>query len=285
MVDVTISLVGANGDEIALSPEGDYVLGTGLTGFGIPATVVRIEDSAGDGGVWRFSKRGVRELDLPIVILGTDRADVQTKLRRLARLLQDRRGATKVKASFSDGSSVYLFAHYVGGAETQYGEDAGGTYCRWVVSMRAPKPFWQTGEDTTFSIGSVPTGRGLLPQLTKLKLTSSETLGTVTVNNEGDVETYPVWTLRGALDYVEITDGSNTFRYNAPIPAGTTITINTEAGTVVDDSGANKYANMATAPKFFTLQPGTSTITVKATGATSASLIGCYFAPRYEVIH
>ena len=38
MVDVTISLIGSNGDEIELADSGDFVLASGVTGFGIPAT-------------------------------------------------------------------------------------------------------------------------------------------------------------------------------------------------------------------------------------------------------
>lgn len=70
MVNVTLSLVGANGDEIVFTDAGDFVLTTGLSGMGIPSTSVRIDDSASDGGVWRFSKRGIREMDLPVVVLG-----------------------------------------------------------------------------------------------------------------------------------------------------------------------------------------------------------------------
>lgn len=285
MVDVTISLVGANGDTIELADNGDFVLTTGVTGFGIPATNVRIDPSAGPGGVWRFTKRGVRDLDLPIVVLGTDRVDVETKLRRLARLLQDNDGATKIVANYSDGSSVFLEAHYVGGAETQFGSDATNFFCRWVIQMQAPQPYWATVTSQSFTVGSGSTGRGLLPQLTKLKVSSSQALGVVNVNNPGDVPTYPVWTLRGPMDYATVTDGTQTFTYNAAIAAGETITINTESGEVTDNLGANKYANMGAAPKLFPLAPGLTSLNISGTGATSSTVITCFYSPRYEIIH
>lgn len=285
MVDVTISLVGANGDTIELADNGDFVLTTGVTGFGIPATNVRIDPSAGPGGVWRFTKRGVRDLDLPIVVLGTDRADVETKLRRLARLLQDNNGATKIVANYSDGSSVFLEAHYVGGAETQFGSDATNFFCRWVIQMQAPQPYWATVTSQSFTVGSGSTGRGLLPQLTKLKVSSSQALGVVNVNNPGDVPTYPVWTLRGPMDFATVTDGTNTFTYNAAIVVGETITINTETGEVTDNLGVNKYANMGAAPKLFPLQPGLTSLNISGTGATSSTVITCFYSPRYEIIH
>ncbi len=163
MVNVTISLVGSNGDTIELADAGDFVLTTGVTGFGIPTTAVRIDDSAGDGGTWRHTKRGVRDLDLPLTVLGTDRGDVETKLRRLARLLQTTNGPTKVVANYSNGDSLFLEAHYVGGAETQFGSNANGFFCNWVIQMQAPQPYWQTLVENSFNIGSGSTGRGLLP--------------------------------------------------------------------------------------------------------------------------
>lgn len=285
MTDVTISLVGANGDTITLADDGDYVLLTGARGFGMPAAEVRIDPSTGDGGVWRSSRRGVRDLDLPIAILGLGRDDVETKLRRLARLLQDTNGATRIVANYSDGSSVYLDAHFTGGAETQFGEDAGLTWCRWVISLQAPQPYWQTGTESSFSIGSGNTGRSLLPKLASLKVSSSQTLGLVTVNNTGDVPAYPRWVVKGPVVNLVITDGTRSFSFPGTILQGKTYTIDTLTATVKDELGTNLYSELGTAPKLFSLLPGTSTITVTGDQATADTSVVCYYSPRYEVVH
>jgi phage-related protein len=284
MVNVTLSLIGSNGDTIELADDGDFILTTGVSGFGIPSTSVRIEPSAGNGGVWRSSKRGVRDIDLPIMVLGTDRADVETKLRRLARLLQDSNGPTRVQANYSDGTSVYLDAHYTAGAETQFGTDAGNTYCRWAITLQAPQPFWQRTTSESFNVVAV-TGRGLLPQLSKLKVSSSQALGSITANNVGDVDTYPTWVIRGPIEGLTVTSGSSSFSYVAAIADGVTITIDTEAGTVVDDAGTNMYGSLGTAPKLFALPPGTTAMEVAGTGATTATKVTCYYSPRFEVMH
>jgi hypothetical protein len=285
MVNVTISLVGSNGDTIELADNGDFVLATGVTGFGIPATSVRIDDSAGDGGRWRHTKRGVRDLDLPIVVLGSSRADVETKLRRLARLLQTTNGATKLVANYTDGSSLFLEAHYVGGAETQFGSDATSYFCRWVIQMQAPQPYWESLTAQTFTVGSGSTGRGLLPELTKLRVSSSQTLGVVEVQNNGDVSIYPRWTIRGPIANLVITNGKLAFGFTAPIPAGKTYTVDTATSEVFDETDANIYSLLAAAPKLFPLEPGASTIQVNGTDASPDTRIQCYYSPRYEVIH
>lgn len=285
MTDVTISLVGSNGDTIALANDGDYVLLTGARGFGMPSSEVRIDASTGDGGVWRSSRRGVRDLDLPIAILGTSRDDVETKLRRLARLLQDTSGATRIVATYSTGTSVYLDAHFTGGAETQFGDDAGLNWCRWVVTLQAPQPYWKTGSESSFSFGSGNTGRGLLPKLTKLRVSSSQTLGLVTVNNVGDVPAYPRWVIKGPVTNLRITDGTRSFGFPGTILQGKTYTIDTLNATVVDEQGSNLYAELGTAPKLFTLLPGTQSIEVTGDEATADTEVVCYYSPRYEVVH
>lgn len=284
MVDVTISLVGSNGDTIQLADEGDYVLTTGVQGFGIPATSVRIDDSAGDGGTWRFTKRGVRDLDLPIVVFGDNRADVETKLRRLARLLQTNSGATKIVANYSDGNSLFLEAHYVGGAETQFGSDANGTFCRWVIQMQAPQPYWQTADELSFSVTEGSAGRGLLPQLTRMLVTSSQTLGVVTVENEGDVRIQPRWTIRGPIKNFRAISGTSAFGFE-DVPNGKIYTVDTATAQVFDEAGTNVYYQLSPAPKLFGLEPGTSSILVEGTDTSQDTIITCFYSPRYEVIH
>lgn len=285
MVDVTISLTGSNGDTIVFSDESDFVLLTGLTGFGIPTTTVRIDDSAADGGNWRHTKKGIRELDLPIAVFGTDPGDVQTKLRRISRLLQTVDGPTRITANYSNGDSVFLEAHYVGGAETQFGSDANGFFCRWVLQMQAPQPYWQTTEENSISVSSGSVGRGLLPQLTKMKLSSSQTLGTISIDNDGDVTVFPIWFVRGPVEDLTISNGVQSFGFADPIVAGSTVLVNTNTGEVVDGDGNSVYSSLSSAPKFFGLVPGTSSIQVTGSNANANTQITCYYSPRYEVIH
>ncbi|BAU99612.1 phage tail domain-containing protein [Aurantimicrobium minutum] len=287
MVNVTLSLVGANGDEIVFTDAGDYVLTTGLSGMGIPSTSVRIDDSASDGGVWRFSKRGIREMDLPVVVFGTDRVTVESNLRRLSNLLHDKSGGTVLRASYSTGEVWELTqGHYVAGAETTKGEDANVAWSRWVLSMQFANPFWIRQQAESFSVAVPGTGRSLIPDLAELRVTGSQAIGEIEIENLGDVEAYPVWSFQGPADAVSVTSQNGlSFEYAAPIATGSTITVNTAAGTVVDEDGVNQYANLAVAPKLFTLPAGNSSVTVEAVGADANTLISLYYQPRKEVVH
>lgn len=284
MVDVTYSLEGSNGDVITFD-DTTYVLRSGIVGIGIPPTAVRIEESAGDGGVWRHTKRQARDVDLPITVFGSSRSDVETKLRRLGKILQDAQGAPKLRATYSGGSSLFLEVHYVGGGETVYDNDqAGLTWATWGLLLRAPNPFWRSGVEQTFSIGSGGTGRGLLPQLSKLKVSSSSQLGTVTVINAGDVAAYPVWKITGPVKELVVSNGSQSFGF-AQIFSGEVLTVNTETGAVTDADGVNSYSRLSPAPKLFLLPPGTTSLTVTGKDVDLNFNVQLIYSPRYEVIH
>lgn len=284
MVNITYSLAGANGDTIVFDNE-TYILNSKFTGFGIPPAEVRIEPSAGDGGVFRHSKRGVRDIDMSITTLGTDSSDVQTKLRRLSRILQDTSGAATLTASYPEEAPLFLKVYYVGGAESQWGTSAGLTYNTWVISMQAPQPFWQSGIREEFVVTTGNTGRGLLPQLSKMRLTSSQVYGVITVDNTGDVPAYPIWYIRGPLTDVQISYDNQAFSFTESILDGETITVNTSSGSVTDDQGTNRYNILAPAPKLFRVETGVTSITVNGVAASPAAEVRLDYSPLYEVVH
>jgi hypothetical protein len=284
LVNVNYALRGSNGDTITFD-YANYVLNPEFTGFGIPPAQVRIEPSAGDGGVFRHSKKSVRQIDLAVTILGTDRNDVQTKLRRLSRLLQDTSGPTQILANYTNGETLTLEAHYVGGAESQWGSNAGMIYNRWVLSLQCPNPFWQSSDLEEFSVTTGNTGRGLLPKLSRLQVTSSQVFGVITVNNQGDVPAYPVWFVRGPISDVVISNGTQSFSIIDTIADGETITINTATGEVTDDLGTNRYSSLGPAPKLFRIDPGVSAVTVNGVAATAAAQVRLSYSPLFEVVH
>ena len=288
MVDISISLIGSNGDTIELTNEfSDYILTTGVLGFGIPPTQVRIAESASAGGTWRNTKRGVRDIDLPIVVTGTDRQDLENKLRRLSNCLQDIDGPTKIRATYTDGTAFELAAHYVGGGDVEYGADSNGRQAKWVISMQAPNPYWESVNPQNFTL-QMNDERGLLKgntSLTQLRLSGQYGFGDVTLVNTGDVVAYPTWTITGPVDSVSISQNGVGFTYTETVAAGDQIIIDTFSGTVTDQDGINRYGNLAAAPKLFAIKPGTTTVTISAPGADATSVIAGNFKPRREVLH
>jgi hypothetical protein len=281
---INYSLTGANGDTITFDNE-NYVLNPDFIGFNMAPAQVRIEESSGDGGVFRHQKKGVRDLDLVVTVLGEDRDDVQTKLRRLSRLLQNILGPTILTATYDDDTSLQIEVYYVGGAEGQWGVNAGEIYNRWVLSFQAPVPFWESTIEEDFVIGQEPTGRSLLPQLTKLRMGSGQVLGSIEVNNVGDVQSFARWEILGPVSNLVITNGIQSFSIPSVINSGDVVIIDTATGKVYNNDGANLYGLLGPAPKLFAIPAGESIVTLIGDDVNDDTRIGFYYKPRFEVVH
>ena len=278
------TLTGSNGDVITFD-NSTYVLNPSLVGFGIPPTAVRIDESARFGGIHRYTRRGVRNVDMPVTVLGDTAVDVETNLRRLAKLTQDTAGPTKLTA-LRDAGNVFLDLHYVGGAELEYGGDTGGkTWAKLLLSFQAPNPYWQSADTESFSVTTGNTGRGLLPQLTKLRVSSSQALGLINVNNTSDVPVYPSFEIVGPVDGLEVSLNGEGWSFTEDVVTGDIFTVDHEAATVTGIGEVNRYDILATAPKFFAFPPGVSTVLVTGTNADANTRIDCVYNLAYEVVH
>jgi len=277
-------LTGANGDSITFD-NSNYVLNPTLTGFGIPPTSVRIDESARDGGTHRYTRRAVRNIDMPVTVVGSSATDVEDKVRRLARLTQDTLGATTLTALRDDGD-LTLSLHYVGGAELEYGAESGGIqFARMLLSFQAPNPYWQSADTESFEVTTGDTGRGLLPELTKLRVASSQAIGLINVNNTSDVPVLPTFEVVGPVAGLSVTLNGEGWSFTESVVTGDIYQINHEAGTVTGIGEVNRYDILSTAPKFFAFPPGTSSVLIVGTGATLDTTITCSYNLAYEVVH
>lgn len=278
------SITGANGDTIVFDYE-DFVLEPGINGFGVPPTAVRIDESVRDGGLWRYTRRLPRNVDLPIIVLGSNSADVEDKLRRLARLVQDTLGPTTLTA-IRGGGNLTLEMHYVGGAELTYGGDAGGpTWARAMYSFQAPQPHWQSTTVESFSVTTGETGRGLLPELTKLKVSSSDALGIIQVDNTADVPMFPTFEVVGPVDNLQVSLNGQGWSFNTSMAEGDIVVVDHENATVTGIGGVNRYTILNASPKFFSFAPGSLDVLVSGTGANLNTTITCNYQLRFEVVH
>lgn len=268
----------------------DFLKTAGRRGFGIGKKTVRTIKSAGGGSRVRSVRSESRVIDMPIAIFGDDRQAVEDKLRRFARLLNPDVTAPKLVATYPDGSRVYTEVYYQGGGDPEYGNNTNGeTYAELPMSFFAPNPYWTEEDPVEYHIGPANTGRGLIKTggggLSRLRVSSSQTLGTVQFENPGDVAAYPVWVITGPADSFQIAlpDGTG-FSYPHAIAGGEVITVNTQTKKVTNQLGVNKYTNLADAPKFFSVPAGITPVTVLLLNTTSDSGINVYFNPLREAI-
>ncbi|AWY07584.1 minor tail protein [Streptomyces phage Yosif] len=248
---------------------------TGMTGLGLPPVSTQWLEGAGDGAIYRRTRVLSRDIDVPLDIVGRDRADLAALLSRLARVLS---GPCKLRLVMDDDSDWSIDVIRVGGGDYEMGS---GRDLQTVITLRAGDPYWTSSKFTNHVIGGDAGGTTFLSGLVKMPVASSQAIGSITLENTGDVAAYPVWTIYGpGNNFKAVSPNGETLYWKGTLLAGQTLTIDTRKGLVVREDGSNQYAKLDTAPRFWAVEPGTATCTAEMLDVTPASKIVCSFQPR-----
>lgn len=279
-------LVLSLNDHIDNDPDGGFAALAGLDGFGLPEVDTRWFEGAGDGASYRGARVRSRDLNLPVMVSGASRDAVLARLSMLATVLAPTAGIATLRVSLGTGEEWRLGVVRVGGGSWTWSSEETDSE-QWVettLTLRAPDPFWVREEVALRTIRAAGLGRGLLrpgASLTALRLASGQVIGDVVVENPGDAPAYPVVTLTGPATSATFTSPSGErYTWAGSLAAGQTRTFDHLAGTVVDQAGVNRYAELGASPRFWAIPPGSRTASLAVLGTSSASAVDLAWRPR-----
>lgn len=271
---------GGNGDLIYLT---DCALGidwqAGRSGTDMPKfDLGSSPNPAGHGSIPGPVRALDRTVILPTLIHMDRWEDWRSVQQRFLRALNPLDGAGELAISQPDGSTRYLTATYETGAEGQDIVDYRGLWFRkYPVQLHAFDPFWRGPELGPVHFGNVASAGFLTPPFLPLKLAQSQVLGTNVIDNQGDVETWPIWLAGGPFTVLTLRNDSTgqELTLNHPTLVGETVTIDTRPviKSVKDGLGANLWPQLATNPQLWPLRPGFNTVTITATGSGPATFV------------
>lgn len=285
-VDFTIERSGYLPIHLNTDGGGSYGLQNTTVGFGVPTVVPQFVRGVGNGAAYRGERVDMRVMDVALIIHGDDRLTTGELVRKLANLVRARKNQPlpRLVAEYATGEVYELPFVYQSGLEIDYA-DSTSKWVRVVLSLACPDPFWTARDSISFTIQNNSTPVGLLPDLAKMQVMASTAIGTVPVNNPGDVESEISWRLTGPGSPTQVSVNGEGFTYSTALVAGDIVTIDGKTKSVVNQAGTNVYAGLAAAPKFPSMQPGDNTVFVSMVGATvGVSSVTGFFKPKREVI-
>ncbi|MEU9044099.1 phage tail family protein [Kitasatospora sp. NPDC048343] len=252
---------------------------TGLTGVGLPPVSVQWLEGAGDGSVYRGKRVLSREIDLPLDVVGRDREHLAELLSRLALVLAEPCTLAVVN---DDGSRWTTEVVRTGGGDVTYGQGTTGERdLQTVVTLRASDPYFTSSEASSQVIGGDTKTGSFLSSMVSLPVAASQAIGSITLENTGDAVAYPVWEIHGpGYAFQAVSPDKETITWNGTLAAGEVLTLDARTGTVVDQTGANRYADLGPAPRFWSIRPGLSTATAQLLGVTADSKVICSWRAR-----
>ncbi|AKY03702.1 hypothetical protein AVT26_gp20 [Streptomyces phage Lannister] len=265
-------------DQVETSGYGVQAL-TGVSGLGLPPVAVQWIEGAGDGAVYRRTRTLARDIDIPLDIVGRNRADLKKHLSRLALMLA---GPCTLRMIEDDGTDWSTGVVRVGGGEYTYGVDSiGTTDLQTVITLRAGDPYWTSSVITSKQVGGDLTATPFVSSFMSMPVAASQAIGSIQLENTGDAVAYPVWEIFGpGNNFKAVSPSGETLHWTGSLTAGQRLIVDTRRGTVVDSTGANRYSELATAPRFWAIDPGISTAEASLLDVTNASKIVCSWRAR-----
>lgn len=284
MTALKIRLVGPGGTIHLTDKAADYLRTQGGSGWGMAPVANSFFVGAGDGAVYRSTRRTQRIYTLPVIVFGSGRQKIEDRIRALTRVARE---PFRIYADYPDGRSYWIEAIYDSGAAGDY-NDSPEQYAELPFVFTCPDPYWTSVVMQSFTIESGVADQPLLPEFAELWIGPSAAIGSVQVSNVGDVPTNPSWRLTGPIGAgAAISINGQGFTFKPAIRGDEVITIQrvNNGWTISDQDGVNRYADLGPAPVFAALPAGTSTVNVTATEVTPASSVVCVFPERREVVY
>jgi hypothetical protein len=219
------------------------------------------------GGRLRSVRHTEHDFGLPCNVLTNSDASLRTALRSLVFGMNPIRGTGIVRVTSPLGDIRQINCVYTGGLDLDENVVKSGRYGQaCMITFRAYDPYWQDINDTTqnWTINQVPTFFPIFP----LRLTASEIAVNDSINNTGDVPTWPVWNIFGpgggsdgiVLENV-LTNQAITFM-STLLGVNESITIDTRPGfkTVLKNDGTNLFGDLDPSSVLWPLAQGANPI-------------------------
>ncbi|MBW2559214.1 MAG: phage tail family protein [Deltaproteobacteria bacterium] len=290
-VTTTITWIPASGSQIVLNNEVNYYVLVGLLGGESPSFKFIEERFPGLYGSYvRQVDVEPRTLSIPIKIVDSNLADLKDRIRELVVALSPLLGLGKLK--FETGSTVrYLDCYYSGGLEGSDSLDLWGfDWIKGLIQFYAPFPyFYGNAIETIYELGS-----GLEDFLTDpffpMSIGESTVLGDDIIDNIGQIESWPVWTITGPGSSITLTNEDTGEEISLTGAGGLTlassevIEIDTRPGyksITKISNGANYFRYLSDASILWSLDSGSVNINTAVTSATSVTEILLSFKPFY----
>ena len=303
---ITASWIDPDGTEWPLSMTADdigWFTMNGPAGWG--ATPIElVTDALSRGGEQvRFIRSKPRRIQWPVYVWGDDHMQYTERNRRIMRAFTkttQRATPGYLKIQRPDGRYRIIACYYEQGFEGE--AEQGHLWSKYVIQLYCPDGYWSGDRavlaERSFVADLDPeTGTPKTFYTPFMYLTSSQVVydpgggqvGNTSILNEGDVESWPEWTITGPMTKAtcqNLTLGLR-FALTHNLAAGQTIRITTNRPSVRGPGDANlsgkvDWFNPAGGAYLWPLADGDNDIRFVVDGADVGTKITMAFTPRYE---
>lgn len=254
--------------------------------FAPPTRFVTDTSPLQPGSLVRSTRHESRRLVVPVIITGDTPSTLRENIRNLNYALDPSRGRGRLRVTAPDATQRFVYAYLEDGMglEEAINSTVGRTWQRASLQFFCEDPYWLDETTTSSTIVYNTTTATFFPFF-PLRLSSSTVFGATTINNDGDVETWPRWTITGpgsAIYLKNLTTGK-TLNLDVTLSAGETVTIDTTRGvsSVTKNDGTNLFGYLSATSSLWPLAKGSNSLQLEMSSATASSSIAYSYERRW----
>lgn len=281
MVSLPVITLRRNEEQIVLGSSGDTLLLHGAQGLGIPKPDVFEDPRIGlDGTVVSHVRYGSREVFLPVFLFRETLPELSRYREYLYNFLSPKLGPITIEVYDPERDTTRsTLGYYKDGASGDFGDDYHGHWQKLGLTFVCPDPWWYG----VYQIKTFRVKPGVKPFISNTSNFFPVVLSQSVVKEEfrldisGEDPVFPTWTLTGPSDNLFISNGTDTISIEHSLSAGETLMVDTFNGVLVPDV----MESMSLESRMFQLDPGTNSITIRASGATADTKIELVYRDKY----
>lgn len=265
------------------SPTSNWFTPPGPSGWDSPPYEYTLDPLAGGGETVRSVRNTSARITWPLHIWGDDHPEFVAAWRQLRRaftLTSHRAAPGTLRVTRPDGTAREIECYYEEGFAGAAGE--GWLSANPVVSLLAPDGYWRDTTPVTEARSFAAGSSFLAPFPT---VSSAQVLGAATIDNPGEVEAWPTWTITGPASVVTATNYTTGKQWilSHTLNAGELAIVTTRPPTVRGPAGEN-LVNDLNWPEvdLWPLDSGLNSVDFSVAGAASGTAIELTYYPRYE---
>jgi hypothetical protein len=245
-----------------------------MTSIGLP----------GGGALPQFYSAAVRPIIIGLRAYNDDgdQAAFLAMQDQLARSLWTVRGGAPAPGTLvlarPDGTSRQVRVYCTDGPDQ--GDDdvtkSGLLWSTYVITFQALDPYFEDGDsiDREFGVYTAPG----IPPMPPIQLAPASLLGDTQVENTGDADSYPVWTITGpGQPTISNTTTGRSFGLNVSLGSGEVVIVDTRptAQSAIDGVGANRWPDLVkSSPRdLWPLLPGMNQINLNMAGSGAGTKV------------
>lgn len=289
-VPLGLTYVDPDGQEWALTDRSAGVVATGCAGISGPPVSATSSPLPGGGSLPRSYKAASRNITLGLYVGMPTQDDYLTLSDRWARAIWNERLGEPAPGLFvlarPDGSARQIQVSCIDGGDQSDADPSksGLTWSTYALTFTADDPMWSDASPIELTFGT-STAPGV-PAMPPIRLAPATLLGANSVDNSGDADAYPVWTIYGP-GQPTITNNTTgrSFGLGVTLATGEVVTVDTRPTmqSAVDQVGNDRWNDLLkSSPRdLWSLVPGTNDINLSMSGSGAGSQITLSYTRRW----